>query len=526
MFLFLAKVCPRPVLYFLTYLIYEWFLSVAERVAEERGERLGDSIGYQIRLEANLPKSRLGSILFCTTGIVLQWMRTDPELSQLTHLIVDEIHERDMQSDFILTLLKDLTKTRSDLKIILMSATLNADAFSKYFYNCPKVSIPGYTYPVKEYYLEDALEVTRLDLLKHLPQKPMQKWQKYTKRGKEKASQHTEYDGMIGPYIRNHLQDKYSRSTIEALKHPLSEKLNHDLVAALVHYLHGHEKPGAILVFLPGWDDISKVNTFLSKPGKYCLQNAVIYPLHSLMPTAGQRDIFVKPPPHLRKVILATNIAETSITIEDVVYVVDCGKIKMTKFDVQANIATFQPEWVSLANARQRRGRAGRVQPGVCYHLYTKAREMTLESYLMPEIQRKRLEDVILQIKVLGLGNVMKFVEKLMNPPEVEAVNLSLDLLRSLNAIDANEQLTPLGYHLSKLPMDPQLGKMILLGAIFSCLVSLIFIHKSQRLFFFKFNKAKQKRNLRIDLKCTMYFAKVRITSDFFLFYFLLFFIF
>ena len=115
-------------------------------------------------------------------------MRTDPELSQLTHLVVDEIHERDMQSDFILTLLKDLTKTRSDLKIILMSATLNADAFSKYFYNCPKVSIPGYTYPVREYYLEDALEVTLFDLLKHLPQKPMQKWQKYRHKVKKRLN--------------------------------------------------------------------------------------------------------------------------------------------------------------------------------------------------------------------------------------------------------------------------------------------------------------------------------------------------
>ena len=141
--------------------------------------------------------------MFCTTGIVLQWMRTDPDLNQITHLIIDEIHERDLQSDFILTLLKDLSRTRSDLKVVLMSATLNAHAFSKYFNNCPKISIPGYTYPVKEYYLEDALEVTRFDLLKCLPQKTLQKtWQKHTRRGKEKVNQQLEYDAMIGPHIR------------------------------------------------------------------------------------------------------------------------------------------------------------------------------------------------------------------------------------------------------------------------------------------------------------------------------------
>ena len=207
------------------------------------------------------------------------------------------------------------------------------------------------------------------------------------------------------------LGGRYSQSTLQTLRHKSSEELNHNLVSALVHYIHSHKEPGAILVFLPGWDDISKVNTALSTD-KFRLHNAKIYPLHSLMPTASQREIFEKPPGSTRKVILATNIAETSITINDVVYVIDCGKIKITKFDVNANLSTFKPEWVSLANARQRRGRAGRVQPGICYHLYSKAREMTLDSYLLPEIQRKRLEDVILQIKVLGLGNVHGFLEK------------------------------------------------------------------------------------------------------------------
>lgn len=188
------------------------------------------------------------------------------------------------------------------------------------------------------------------------------------------------------------------------------------------------------------------------------------------MPTVGQKEIFKRPEANLRKIVLATNIAETSITIDDIVFVIDCGKIKMSNFDVKENITTLKPEWVSLANARQRRGRAGRVQPGTCYHMFTKAREMILDSYLLPEMLRKRLEEVILQVKILGLGHVRPFFNKVMDSPDVKAIDLSLDLLNSINAINDQEQLTPLGFHLAQLPMDPQTGKMILLGAIFSCL--------------------------------------------------------
>ncbi len=450
-------------------------ITVSERVADELGETVGSSVGYQIRLENVLPKSRQGWILFCTTGIVLQWMVGNPQLSRITHLIIDEIHERDLQSDFILTLLKDLSCQRPDLKIILMSATLNARAFSKYFFNCPTICIPGFTFPVKEYYLEDVLEMTRFDLLRELAKEPIKEpkvWHQYSKKGKRERQEKSDYEKMIGPYIRNELMGNYSSKTIDTLWNSNCEKLNPNLVAALVHHIHVKEDDaGAILVFLPGWDDISKVNTALtSERSPFFLHFAKIYPLHSLMPTASQREIFQRPPANMRKVVLATNIAETSITIDDVVFVVDCGKIKMTKFDTAANLSTFQAEWVSLANARQRRGRAGRVQPGVCYHLYSKAREMALESYLLPEIQRKRLDEVILQVKLLGMGKIKQFLQKVMDPPTQEAVELSLDLLQSLNAIGEKEQLTPLGYHLAHLPMDPQTGKMILLGAIFSCL--------------------------------------------------------
>lgn len=195
----------------------------------------------------------------------------------------------------------------------------------------------------------------------------------------------------------------------------------------------------------------------------------IIFPLHSLMPTIDQKKIFATYS-NKRKIIVATNIAETSITIDDVVYVIDCGLIKITNYDSLTNTESLAPEWVSLANASQRKGRAGRVKAGVCFHLFSRARKMLLDQYQQPEILRRRLEDTILSAKVLQLGQTEPFFNQLIDSPDSNAVKTSLDLLLRLNALTDNEKLTPLGYHLAKLPMAPQLGKMILLGAIFSCL--------------------------------------------------------
>ena len=451
-------------------------ITIAERVADERAESCGNgksSVGYQIRLESKLPREK-GSILYCTTGVVLQWMRSNPNLDGISHIVLDEIHERDIMSDFLITILKDVLQKRLDLKVILMSATLNAEQFSKYYGKCPMINIPGFTYPVKEYFLEDVLEMTKFPIFSKRSQsrENIPKWHKHTRRSKEANKEREEFEGMIEPFLRDiEASGKYSSRTLDSLWCPESEEINHELIATLVHHIHVNEDDGAILVFLPGWDDISKVHKLLMEDKKYGLRgNFKIFPLHSLMPTVNQKEIFSRPPRGTRKIVIATNIAETSITIDDVVYVVDCGKIKMTNFDVQANIATLKPEWVSLANARQRRGRAGRVQPGICFHLYTRAREMTLEQFVIPEMLRTRLEEVILQIKILELGKASSFLSKVMEPPSAEALDLAVQMLKTINALREDEQLTPLGYHLAQLPMDPHTGKMVLLGAIFSCL--------------------------------------------------------
>ncbi|XP_070169904.1 ATP-dependent DNA/RNA helicase DHX36-like [Polyergus mexicanus] len=394
-------------------------------------------------------------------------MKTDPALKDFSHVILDEIHERTTESDFIITLLKKIIPKRTDLKILLMSATLNSERFSKYYNECPMIHIPGFTYPVQEFYLEDVLSLTQFKFPEALVPTD---YRKHLKRYKEQQQKKDEFLDIIQPYIRQlRTEMKYGELVFNQLRNPNSENLSLELIEKLVRYICNTKGPGAILIFLPGMMDISQLNRMMLDSGCYPSNKYIIYPLHSRMPTIDQKLIFKEPSDDIRKIIIATSIAETSITIEDVVYVIDCGKTKLGRFDVKNNIQTLEPEWVSLANAKQRRGRAGRVKSGECYHLYCKVREMTFDQYPLPEMLRTRLEEVILQIKILQLGKAKEFLANVMDPPDLKAIDLSLDLLRTLNALDKEEHLTPLGYHLAHLPLDPRTGKMILWAALFSC---------------------------------------------------------
>ncbi|XP_014599977.1 PREDICTED: ATP-dependent RNA helicase DHX36-like [Polistes canadensis] len=444
-------------------------ISVAERVAAERAERLGKSVGFQIRLEKIPPRDR-GSILFCTTGMLLQFMQSDPALKGFSHIILDEVHERSTESDFIITLLRQIIPVRPDLKVILMSATLNSKRFSDYYSNCPIIHIPGFTYPVEEFYLEDVLLFTEFRFPESQFTVKELSYKRHQKKYKEQHDKHCNYLEMINSYVVNLvIEKKYPMSVINQLRNPNCENLSLELIEELIRHICTTKEPGAILVFLPGMMDIIKLNKIILNSGHYPTNKYIIYPLHSRMPTIDQRLIFKEPPLGVRKIIIATSIAETSITIEDVVHVIDCGKTKLSRFDVNENMETLEPEWVSKANAKQRRGRAGRVKKGYCYHLYSKARELTFEDYQLPEMLRTRLEQVILQIKILQLGEAKEFLASVMDPPNLKAIDLSLELLRTLNALDNDEHLTPLGYHLAQLPLDPRTGKMIIWAALFSC---------------------------------------------------------
>ncbi|KAM8804835.1 ATP-dependent DNA/RNA helicase DHX36 [Eudromia elegans] len=446
-------------------------ISVAERVAAERAEVCGNgkSTGYQIRLQSRLPRKQ-GSILYCTTGIVLQWLQSDKHLSSVSHVVLDEIHERNLQSDVLMSIIKDLLNIRLDLKVILMSATLNAEKFSEYFDNCPMIHIPGFTFPVVEYLLEDVIEK-----LRYAPESTDRRprWKKGFMQGHvsrpEKEEKEEVYKERWPDYLRQ-LRGRYSASTIDALEMMDDDKVDLDLIAALIRHIVLEEEDGAILVFLPGWDNISTLHDLLMSQVMFKSDRFIIIPLHSLMPTVNQTQVFKKTPPGVRKIVIATNIAETSITIDDVVFVIDGGKIKETHFDTQNNISTMAAEWVSKANAKQRKGRAGRVQPGHCYHLYNGLRASLLDDYQLPEILRTPLEELCLQIKILKLGGIAYFLSKLMDPPSRDAVMLAINHLMELNALDRQEELTPLGVHLARLPVEPHIGKMILFGALFCCL--------------------------------------------------------
>ncbi|KAK9505930.1 hypothetical protein O3M35_009886 [Rhynocoris fuscipes] len=438
-------------------------ISMADRVADERGERCGESVGYQIRLE-KLPPRSSGSILFCTTGVLLQIMNSDPFLTNVSHVILDEIHERDTISDFVIAVLKDIVPSRPDLKVILMSATLNADQFSRYFNNCPTVHIPGFTFPVREFYLEDVYNMLRYPVMNVSRANLIRERKKMSP---EELRKERAVDTYIDHLERNRM---YPPNVISNLRCTVSTELNIPLIRDLIKFISYNQAPGGILVFLPGWDKISALNKSMNESHCFPPNRFVIIPVHSMMPTASQKEIFRRPPPGVRKIVLATNIAETSITIDDIVYVIDTGKIKIKMFELDHNISTLREHWVSQANSRQRRGRAGRVQEGVCFHLYPKGREQVLDPYQLPEMMRIRLEEVILQAKVLQVGKIGPFLQKVIDPPDPRAVEISLELLTAMNAVDEDEQLTPLGYHLAQLPVDPQAGKMMLLAAMFGCL--------------------------------------------------------
>ncbi|XP_052007005.1 putative ATP-dependent RNA helicase DHX57 [Xyrauchen texanus] len=480
-------------------------IAVATRVAQERAEALGHSSGYQIRLET--VRSSSTRLLFCTTGVLLRMLEGDAELSGITHVIVDEVHERTEESDFLLLVLKDLIMKRSDLKIILMSATLNAELFSQYFNNCPSIHIPGRTFPVEQFFLEDAIAKTRYVLEDGSPYRRSTKqngpanqsgragkgrapvedyddddsgdlsFSSFTKKAPVKDSVPDQQLSLQELTVRYSNCAKFVVKTLATLD---LEKINMDLIESLLEWIvdgdHSYP-PGAVLVFLPGLAEIKQLYEQLQSNRMFNNRRAdrcVVYPLHSSLSNEEQQAVFTRPPNGVTKIIISTNIAETSVTIDDVVYVIDSGRMKEKRYDASRSMESLEDVWVSRANALQRKGRAGRVASGICFHLFTSHRfTHHLSQQQLPEIQRVPLEQLCLRVKVLEVfaGRPLNSVfSQLIEPPAEGSLEAAKQRLCALGALTDDESLTPLGWHLACLPVDVRIGKLMLLGAIFRCL--------------------------------------------------------
>ncbi|KAH9794942.1 DExH-box ATP-dependent RNA helicase DExH5 [Citrus sinensis] len=352
-----------------------------------------------------------------------------------------------------------------------MSATLDAELFSSYFGGATVINIPGFTYPVRTHFLEDILDMTgyRLTPYNQIDDYGQEKMWKMSKQAPRKRK--SQIASAVEDTLKAANFNEYSSQTRESLSCWNPDCIGFNLIEYLLCYICEKERPGAVLVFMTGWDDINSLNDklqanrILGDPTRVLLLTC-----HGSMASSEQRLIFDEPESGVRKIVLATNIAETSITINDVVFVIDCGKAKETSYDALNNTSCLLPSWISTVSAQQRRGRAGRVQPGECYRLYPRCVYDAFAEYQLPEILRTPLQSLCLQIKSLRLGTIAGFLSRALQSPELLAVQNAIEYLKIIGALDQNEELTVLGQYLAMLPMEPKLGKMLILGAIFNCL--------------------------------------------------------
>ncbi|PVI01751.1 ATP-dependent RNA helicase A [Periconia macrospinosa] len=441
-------------------------ISLAQRVSEELGEGPKDLgtfrslVGYAIRLESKTsPSTRL---VFATVGVVLRMLESTQDLNEVTHLVIDEVHERSIDTDFLLIILRSLILKRPELKIILMSATVDAQRFSQYLNGAPILNVPGRTFPVQTKFLEDAIELTH-----------------YTSSAEQPIEGKTsddDDDEEIASKEKSGIPNKlpgYSAATRNALSNYDEYAIDYELIARLMEVVaydpQLSQYSNAILCFLPGIAEIRQLNDILVAHPSFDKQ-WLIYPLHSTISSEEQQAAFLIPPPGVRKIVLATNIAETGVTIPDITCVIDTGKHKEMRFDERRQLSRLTQSFISRANAKQRKGRAGRVQEGLCFHLFTQYRHDNLMmDQQTPEMLRLSLQDLVMRTKICKLGDIEKTLSEALDPPTGRNIRRAIDALIEVDALTPGEELTSLGRQIAILPLDAHLGKLVLLGSIFSC---------------------------------------------------------
>ncbi|CAF0816955.1 unnamed protein product [Adineta ricciae] len=390
-------------------------ISLAKRVSYETLNEYDNQVGYQVRFEKTRQKST--RIIFMTEGILLRQLQGDSSLSDYDILVIDEVHERHLFTDFIMGILKCLITQRRDLKIILMSATINIGLFSTYFDNCPVVKVPGRLYKIQVNYHPIKVE--------------------------ESASKSSKIDAK--PYLRiiEQIDAKYSSTD-----------------------------RGDMLIFLSGMAEIQGVMEAAQSYAQET-QRWIVLPLHSALSLEEQDKVFDMPPEGVRKCIIATNIAETSVTIDGVRFIIDSGKVKEMSYDAKYKMQRLQEFNISRASAEQRKGRAGRTGPGVCFRLYSEQDYLTFQEYSTPEIRRVPLDSLMLQMISMGLKDPRKF--PFVEPPDMVAIDSALLRLQeqaALSTIDCS--LTAIGSMLARLPVDVSIGKMLIFACIFQYVNSML----------------------------------------------------
>ncbi len=360
---------------------------MARRVAEEMGTDYGKGIGCQVRFDDSTCDETI--IKFMTDGILLAETQRDRHLEQYDCLIIDEAHERSLNIDFLLGYLKNLLKVRPDLKIVISSATLDADSFSEFFNDAPVIEVEGRTYPVEDFFLPP---------------------------GKD-------------------------------------EELSNHILRAM-RWISDVDDQGDVLIFLPGEREIRDATKKLE--GQH-FKNTEVLPLFGRLSMGEQQRVFKVG--GRRRIILATNVAETSITIPGIHYVIDSGQVRLSRYNPRTQVQGLQVEQVSQASARQRRGRCGRVTDGICIYLYDKDTFENSAQYTDPEIRRTSLAGVILQMDILSLPPIEQF--PLIDPPSSALVREGYKALQDIGAIDNNRKLTKIGRDISAFPTDPHLARMI-----------------------------------------------------------------
>ncbi|WP_137886677.1 ATP-dependent RNA helicase HrpA [Pseudomonas sp. 2FE] len=381
--------------------------SVATRVAEELATPLGALVGYQVRFEDQSDANTL--IKLMTDGILLAETQHDRYLEKYDTLIVDEAHERSLNIDFLLGYLKTLLPRRPDLKVIITSATIDLARFSQHFNDAPIVEVSGRTFPVDTWYRPLTAE-------------------------QDEEGNRLEEDLSV---------DQAILATLDEL--------------AALERSEG-KRPGDVLVFLPGEREIRDAAEMLRKAQ---LKHTEILPLYARLSPAEQQRIFQSHPG--RRVVLATNVAETSLTVPGIRYVIDSGTARISRYSYRAKVQRLPIEAVSQASANQRKGRCGRVEPGLCVRLYSEEDFNGRPAFTDPEILRTNLAAVILQMLHLRLGEIDAF--PFIEPPDGKAISDGFNLLQELSAVNREGQLTPLGRQLARLPVDPRLGRMLLEAA-------------------------------------------------------------